>query len=133
MGHLDCENKRIVIRRGLCDSQQQITLLHEMIHIRIKGHGVGFQAKLDHCAKESCSGFGGEIQSELQRVEDLDRFDGMNRYTWVEGQLTLLATEKSGRPWAEIKPCIFEASRLTAPEFAEMEKWISALWGFFVD
>ena len=131
MGSLDCDNKRILIRKGICDSQQRITLLHEMIHMRIKGHEADYQAELDRCANKSCSDFRKEILSELQRLKDSDRFDGTNRYTWIEMQIELLVTEKPVRPWAEIKQCVFEASRLTDTEFAEIERWISALWDYY--
>jgi len=134
MGRYDPQGNRILIREGLCDSQERITLLHEMIHKRIESsdyHGADFQAELARCAENSCPSFQEEILSELKLVKDLDRFDYMHRNTWIEMQIELLVTEKPGRPWAEIKQCVFEASRLTDPEFAEIEGWISALWNYY--
>lgn len=131
MGHYDSKDNRIQIGVGLCDSQERITLLHEMIHMRINGHGVDFQDELDRCAKESSGDFRKEILSELERIQDNDRFDYMNRYDWIEGQFKVLAIEMPGRSWVEIKQCGFEASHLNDSEFAENEEWLSATWNYW--
>lgn len=133
MGHYDDQNNRILIREGLCDVQERITLLHEMIHKRLEqanGHGANFQAELARCAENSCSGFREVILSEFRDSEDFSRF-GCSRYTRVERELTYLATKHPGRPWEEIRQCALALSGLTAPEFEEIEEWISALWNFF--
>jgi hypothetical protein len=128
MGHWDSDCNRIQIRKGLCDLQQQITLLHEMIHMRISGHEADFQAELDRCANNSTPDLRKEILCELQRVKDFSRFGTIGRNAWIELELERLGTERLGQPWEKIKPCILEASLLTATEFAEIEDSILAHW-----
>jgi hypothetical protein len=131
-GRYDPQNNQILIQEGLCDLQQRITLLHEMIHKQLEqadAHGEGFEAALRRCAENSCSGFSQVILSEIQYVRDIDRF-GRSRCDQVEGELMWLVTEKADRPWAEIRESAFEAIGLTVPEFAEIEEWSSALWDF---
>ena len=124
---------RILIREGLCDSQQRITLLHEMIRIRINGHGADFQAELARCADKSLIGFREEILSERQRVKDFNRFGTIGRNTWIEMELERLATELPRRPWAGIRQSVLEASLLCGSEFAEIEEWISEHWDWLND
>lgn len=130
-GRWDPENNRILIREGLCDRQQRITLLHEMIHMRIDGHGIDYQEELNRCAKISSPGFREEILFELQRVRDFDRWGPINRNTLIEWELKRLAVDHGDWSWMEIRQSLFEAIFISDPESAQLDEgWISALWDF---
>ena len=77
MGWHDPQSNRIQIRGGLCDSQERVTLLYEMIHKRLESdyHGEDFQTELARCAEISCTSFRKEILSELENIKDQARFD----------------------------------------------------------
>lgn len=134
MGHWDPASNRISIRKGLFDSQQRITLLHEMIHMRIDGHGADFQAELARCAVNSCPGFQQVILSELQRVKDFDHYGGNDPDTLFRSVLLQLAIDHQGRSWGEIRKSAFEAineaisTPLDETEFAQIEKKLSGIW-----
>ena len=132
MGRYDPETNQILINEGLCDQQQRITLLHEMIHKQFEQadfHGEDFQASLLRCAEISCFGFRQVILLEREIVKDIDRF-GKSRCAWIEDELQRLRTENSNRPWAEVRQDVFNESGLNNSEFADIEQWACAFWNF---
>ena len=132
MGRYDPKTNQILINEGLCDQQQRITLLHEMIHKQFEQtdfHGEDFQASLLRCAEISCFSFRQVILLEREIVKDIDRF-GQSRCARVKEELQWLMTENSNRPWAEIRQNVLKESGLNGSEFAEIEEWSCALWDF---
>jgi hypothetical protein len=134
MGHYDPELNQIQIREDLSNSEQRITLLHEMIHIRINGHGLKFQEELARCAENSCSSFREDILSENQRVKDFNHYGFMDPDDLFRSILLQLAIDHRGKSWTEMRQIVFQeinqsvSTPLDLSEFVQKEEELSAIW-----
>ncbi len=124
-----CLDKRrlIRLRRGLPPQEIRQVLLHEMCHIRTRGHGRRWQEKMLRLAAQGEAWAKEEVDQYREAIDRYRRGDTL--YTEVRDQLDAIAHALSPRPpFPSLTRTLATHHGYRSREFLKRIPWLKAAW-----